>query len=440
MFKQLLFFFVFISLVGFASAVCEDGCQGASGCLEYGAVESGQYCDYLTGLLVSQKTNGSNSACVNDFECATNYSCIDGNCDNSYNTFIELLNSGNLTGFCLGTGLFCYNGTQPSNTTLLNNSCGFAASCYKCNSPYTWNETLSRCIPAACSATPGCLNLTSLNLTSLNNSATLDKFCAVGSCFECSSDYNWNNSTNSCALKACTSSPGCLNVSNFTNAKVLNKYCSSGSCFICNSGYVWNSTKNECVSSSTTTITYSTTVQLSASELSAGSSKTLKIADRLQFSFENIPYELVVSSVSPSTSKMNYRINPVYNNLVAVIGANNKFDLNSDGIFDINVKLESISNGQAIVSITKEAVSTTPSNPVVTTPITPSSGDDKPAASTTKDLKGSGKNTAGYLVIVFLVILVVLIVIVIFAIISKKKAAASANSDGSQMNGYRSNY
>jgi hypothetical protein len=437
MFKKFILFVFLFSLSFVSSTTCEDGCiNELGGCSDYGTIQNGKYCDFVTQTFVLQKD--SKEDCNNDFECKTNYSCLYGSCDNSFNPYINFFLNTTLK-FCIDDNEFCFDSSaRPNNSILVDASCPEEMSCYKCNSPYTWNENLSRCVPAACDESPGCLNLSSINLTVLNYSKTVDEFCSIGSCFACLSDYEWDNSSKSCVLKPCISSPGCLNQTNLTNGKLLNRSCSSGSCFICNSGYYWNSSQSLCIRSPTDSgISYSETIVLTPSEIESGSSKVVKVNDRIDFTIESTAYTLIVSSLSPSSSKINYRINPVFNNLVAVVGANNRFDLNSDGTIDVNVKLESLSGTQAVVSITKESSSVSPSNPPILN--TDDDGEEESVVvPTTKNIKSSAKSGAGYFVILLLAILLVLIAIVIVAVIKKKKAAQSELD--TQQNGYRTNY
>lgn len=436
MIKQIFFLFVFLFSISLVSSIdCEDGCPNLANndCLSYGDVEGSNYCDYFTETLVPQKGNKSN--CANDFECIDGLSCLYGWCGDSFNEFLNLIISENLS-FCTAvSGQFCYNLTQPSNTTLLSNEllCEEGASCYVCNPGLTWNENIGACTLPACSAEPGCLNV-----TSLNNSITLNYYCSTGSCFECDDNFIWNETSEECEIRPCSTSssvPGCLNVTSLTNGRTLNRSCSVGSCFACNSGYSWNSNSKTCVSTGYAT----TTLQLTNNELSVGTQKSVKMYDSIQFTIGGVAYTLEIRSLSPSSASIGYRISPVLNNLVARVGSENRFDLNSDGIQDVNIKLVSITNGQAQISISAIQPTSTTSTPQTTSTTTPTntrtttSNDDQEETIITPT-----KKSANYTLVI--VLAVVICIVIPAGVIALKKKRPKSNSSTNTNSGYSSNY
>ncbi len=358
LFLLIIGFFLSFSLV---SATECGGCVGAAGdCYAFGDKISAtttsveRYCDYLTKSFVPTKTSG---VCENDFECAGNYLCFEGYCTGGVSDFLHDYNLllANLTNntLCLGDNPilgrnpFCWNGTQPSNSTPLAKQCNVGSSCYKCNSNLNWNTSLNLCIKDICVSNPGCLNM-----TSLDNASIGDYYCADNkNCFECRSDYVWNATAQSCKLLSCTSTVGCLNQTSLINGKIMNRACSVGSCFSCNTSYRWDNSSKSCVSSSIIIDPSNdwTTIQFSQGDFDSGTEKLLRSYDRLQFAFEGRTYYLGVLSIDATGSKITYKIEPILNNLIAYLGVENRFDLNSDTKSDLLVKLVAIENGNARV-------------------------------------------------------------------------------------------
>jgi len=172
-------------------------------------------------------------------------------------------------------------------------------------------------------------------------------------CFECDDDYSWNGS--SCAKMNCSSTPGCLNLSSLTNAQKLNRVCSNNyNCFSCNSGYSWNSSSSYCYSNPVDDNTGGTsgyTVVITNSQLEDGFTGTLARGWSYKIYFSNDYYFILVTSLS--TSQMTLRITPRTKVLTFNIGGERKIDLNDDGFYDLSIKLNSIQNQRASVTLKK---------------------------------------------------------------------------------------
>jgi hypothetical protein len=419
--KKLLFLLFAILFLGFVYADC-DGCFSNNICYDFGNVTTNSltgvkyYCDYSTKSLIQVKAEGA--SCENDFECSSEYSCLGGKCTanvagflSAYNTVLAYTQNISL---CIESNMFCYNSSlsAPLNSTALNNTCDIGLRCYSCNSGLNWNSTLSKCIKPICQTTPGCLNI-----SSLTNASVSDNYCVVGSCFSCDSDFDWNSTNQTCQIKQCSSSPGCLNQTSLTNGRIVpNRFCSSGSCFACNTteGYRWNSITNSCVYSTTIVINPSdwNTIQFSSYDLQQGTEKVLRAYDRLQFSFDGRPYYLALNSVDSSGARISYKIDPILNNLYAYTGAENNFDLNSDGKLDILVQLVSISSNSATVKLM--AIQASPL-PVVPTP-TPSPQQIYASSSP------SSADYSGLVVVAVAIVVFVILVVIILLVVKAKNA------------------
>lgn len=418
--KKLFFFLFGILFLSFVYADC-DGCFSNNVCYDYGNVTSNSltgvkyYCDYSTKSLIQVKTEGA--SCENDFECSSEYSCLGGKCTanvagflSAYNTVLAYTQNISL---CIESNMFCYNSSlsAPLNSTILNNTCDIGLRCYSCNSGLNWNLTLSKCIRPLCQSVPGCLNI-----SSLNNSSVSDNYCNVGSCFSCDSDFDWNSTNQTCQLKQCSASPGCLNQTSLANGRiVLNRVCSFGTCFACNTseGYRWNESLGSCVYSSNivTDPTEWNTIQFSSYDLNQGTEKVLRAYDRLQFSFDGRAYYLSVNSVDSTGSRINYKIDPVMNNLYAYAGVENTFDLNSDGKLDISVKLVSINSAGATLKLMSVQESSVPLPPV------------SPAPSPLVEPSTPSQDYTLWIIVGVAVIIFILLVIVIVYAVRYKNAS-----------------
>lgn len=373
--KKVFILFCLIFVVGFSLAACDNGCESGASCVPYGDIVVlsqvpyvSNYCDFESDGMIQQKTSGS---CLNDFECSPGYSCLDEYCTNEYNYFIQGYNAiiANVSGLCYGEDYFCSNVSVSNASVLSNKNCSFYGtgfSCYECNNNFYYNSTLGKCITGICSASPGCMNNSSI----LNASMNTD-YCADNkNCFSCDSDFEWNATTNSCKMKQCTSSPGCMNMANLTNGMVVsNRYCSAGTCFVCRSCYVWNSNTSSCIYSSSCNsgnVSWSS-VYFSSSDLSSGVYKLLSSHDKVEFSFQGRNYWLGILGVDSSKVVFKIEYTGVSNyNLFSNTSAG--FDLSGDGVNDIRVSLAEISNGKANMSIkflTVSDVNSGNGNPIV---------------------------------------------------------------------------
>jgi hypothetical protein len=436
--KKILILICFLFLVNFSLAICYDGCESGTSCMPFGDTKTVNqytyYCD-LNGSLVQQKTSG---VCLNDFECASGYSCLDEICTNAYNYFIQGYNMiiANVSGICYGEDYFCSNISVSNATILVNKSCSFYGvgfGCYKCNSNYYYNATLGKCITGICSANPGCMSNSSI----VNASIGTD-YCADNKkCFACDSDFEWNTTANACKMKQCTSSPGCLNVANLTNGNMVqNRYCSTGSCFACKPCYVWNSNVSSCVYSSSCSsgnINWSS-VYFSSSDLASGVYKLLSSHDRVDFTFQGRNYWLGILGVDSSKVVFKIEYTSVSNyNLFA--NASASFDLSGDGVNDIKVSLAGISNGKANMSIkflTVSDVGNGNNNGQQGTSESPSGSDLGTSGDDATDLGSvnsifNNKNV-WWLVVIALIILILIIILIVYLIRGNKRNKGNVNN------------
>jgi hypothetical protein len=429
--KGLIFTLVFLALFGlsFVSS-CSFGQTQPIGQLT-------QYCD-LSGNWVNQKL--TEGVCLNDFECTEGFLCLSDKCTSSavFANVTGLISEfETLSSSCFNDGYFCYNGTIPVNSTSSTKNCSYAglsASCYKCNTGFSWNETLKLCITGICNSAPGCLtNSSILNGTKNSN------YCATGSCFDCDSDFEWNNSR--CQLKQCASLPGCLDSATNNSLFVLQaRNCSVGkTCFACKSGYVWGVNESQCVLSSGTVSGSWSTITFSDSEFKIGTTKALGVYDRVYFSFESRSYW--VGLISILSNGVNVRVDPVISSRFLNLNTENKIDLNNDNIYDVKLILESVSGGKAYINI--ESISEKYGNsgyepsPTPTPSPSPSPTPNAGIILFGDDATQVAGISLGYLIIIFSVVLIMLIILIIFFVVDGNKKSQIVSNVRSQSPNYQ---
>lgn len=302
--------------------------------------------------------------------------------------------------------LFCNTSSVAHSDRVLGKTCP-SGTCSNCSATYAWNG--SACL-VACNKQPGCQ-------ISFANATNVSGFCPTSGqkCYECNSDYTWNGTK--CVLEQCTSLPGCRNESSLANANNRTKFCSVGKCFACNSGYTWNNASSACLAT-----TGWSNISLTDAEFVAGIIRTFRVYERAYFTVNSNRYWVGLISTNATVLTANVRIDPVMNKTLSM-DIDNNIDLNSDGVADIILRLDDLTNGEADIYIKKivAAVQTggTPDTSdndifVSTEPeITPDTSVDESATS-------GDSGSLGW-VIVLLIVLIIIIVLVIFFMTRKKQ-------------------
>jgi len=117
-------------------------------------------------------------------------------------------------------------------------------------------------------------------------------------------------------------------------------------------------------------------VVATATELAAGKTESLKANEQVKFTAAGGTHTVAVSSVTSTSATVTVSSTPQQATLN--IGDLQRFDLNSDGTYDISVKLNSVSGSQASITVTAISDSTA-TTPAVTpaTPTTPEKASSK---------------------------------------------------------------
>jgi len=326
--NKILLFFVFLILINiaFVNAEC-FGCLENNQCYSLGNISNNRYCD-ISKNFVLQKAD--NSECQNNFECLHSY-CIDDLCV-SQQTLTDL--GADMETLAMGQAIY--------------------------------NQ-------GPCTATPGCLNR-----TSLANATNITGLCVGLStdfkCFRCNSATpHWDNSTSECKKTRCSStSPGCWNrtqLNNLTNYFNISEECDSGFiCTRCNSNYDWNGSMCLYNPPGTTIITRSTWTTISSwtdSMLTSGSMARIRVKERIEMVYNTNKYFVGVNSMSTSSISLN--ISSKSSPTTIYVGDEERFDLDQDGKQDLSVRLTEISSNQAVFLIKKITSSTSSSSTTTTT-------------------------------------------------------------------------
>jgi hypothetical protein len=378
-------FLIFIPLVlaETAEECAPIGCFYESNCSTFGEVlnlsGASSYCDF-NGSFITQKA--INSFCSNDYEC--------------------------LSGSCLSEKCINLSLVLDDYASLYQNLTNFSA--------------------GPCNVNPGCFNKT--NFTNAHSLVNLCSAPKLGyTCFECNEDYEWNGS--SCNLLNCTSNPGCLNVSTFENAYSLNRNCSLGNtCFRCKSGYIWNSNSSRCeyiiTDSSGSSFWISTTV-LSNSQILDGYEDYLKEGWRWKIYFDGYYYLIGLRNISSGSAIIEVSSRAPYVSLKP--GENKEFDLNTDGEYDVNLYLKSISGDKANFLLIFSEKTPINSNKPLTSGNSENPGD---SSNPTLTISNVGDNNTLFWIIVILLIVLSIAVIIAIALFVHRNSANQEKNQGNK--------
>jgi len=357
----IIFLLVFLISLGVVSALdCTSvGCDNNNVCYNYGELleaNSNLYCD-SNGSFVAQKNIGA--VCSNNFECSSGY-CLSDRCANVSNILSQY------------ASLFA---------------------------------NLSALASGPCSASPGCLNTSSLanahNLTNLCSGTQLGYVC-----YQCNENYNWTGS--SCTKMNCTSSPGCLNKSSLDNSYKIDRVCPTNyQCFSCDSSYAWNSSSSACeyYPDSSGVVGGGYARVLTNAELTNGFTGELRLGWVYKFYFLGTYYYITVTSLS--SNQMTIRITPRTKTLTFNIGEEKKVDLNNDDTYDLSIKLNSIQN--RIASVTLKFISESINNPLLNT--------GNPPDDTTPIEVNNDESSEGLITIIVVIVIAIIIILIIIALI-----------------------
>lgn len=420
---------VYAECGGCVSSACSNDCCAFGDIGIVGSISS--YCDLNSGAMIPQKTEGF---CDNNFECSQNYTCLGNNCTNIFNSYISnqslLLELENIATFCMGEGYFCSSSaTAPLNSTLQDKNCSYLSNsynCYKCNSGFSWNETIGKCIPPVCTQSPGCINM-----SSLGNASEVLGYCSTSgfTCFACSSNYDWNSSSNSCKLKSCNSLPGCLNKTSLDGASNVNRACDNGyTCFECSSGYGWDGSSctyiEEDNDNSNDNSLEWTTIPLSSSQFNDGLSIDLGVYQRVYVSVEGQSHWIGVMTIAGVAVSLSVNSNP--QTVILSVGETKNIEITEDNYYDLSIKLNSVSSNkanliiQSIHEVMNVPVVRDQTNPPVITP-----GGTNSLAQGTKE----NSSVILYVVLGFLSLLVIIVVILIIYSASNKPQATGGSDN-----------
>ena len=159
-------------------------------------------------------------------------------------------------------------------------------------------------------------------------------------------------------------------------------------------------------SSSSSSSVLSSTYSATSSELKNGYSNQLKAKDKIKFSLDSVSHVLEVKTLSSDKVTIQISSDPVQVSLG--IGEEGKVDLDSDGTYDLSVKLSSIASSKASVVI-KEISESVPegSSGVEVSGVDNTNVDGDSNA----DVEESKSNTKYYIIIIVIVLVVVAFVL-----------------------------
>lgn len=160
-------------------------------------------------------------------------------------------------------------------------------------------------------------------------------------------------------------------------------------------------------SSGGTTSTWTNTVVASNEELSAeGITKQLATKNRIEVKVGGAKHYVGVSAISGTTATIEISSNPVTVKLN--IGEDAKVDLNGDGTYDMYIKLNSITNNKADVSVTKISEAIPAGKGAVSTSgeqVGAGGGTTTPPPSTTTS--GTGNKAWVWIIVIVLIVIIV---------------------------------
>lgn len=383
----------------------------------------------------------SNSlTCTPNCSCSNNV-CVGNNCSDGCGGFCQgsksaicpsslnvacgvLINSTNECGTCPEKGTFCESGKECINNSCLTST----TSVYYCNGIK----------PQLGSGTIIGLNYSNTQLTwqydntisAYNNGLTSLTACK----WKCAVGYTnvTNASFNGCivGIGDCNTNIGCKNYS-IANAGNVSGNCQSGySCYACNSGYSWNSNTKEC-RLSVAEGTWSRIVLVENKNALAGYRDTLGLNEAFQIIvLEDYHY---VAVVNISSTKATINVSSTPQQRIFEIGNESKFDLDSDGVYDLSVKLNSISSNVASLTIKVLEQSTSATSAADTSQIDSSDTgidtqtDDSTDEGLTSDAQTSG---SGWLVWVLVIMVIAVIGAIVFVYFKKFKNKNSQPKTG----------
>lgn len=371
----LLFGLIFFMSFSFLGAECPGRCEYNNSCYSAGELADNKYCSFETLTFVAQKQ--INDSCMNDFEC--------------------------LSGYCIEDMCFDYNSIIQENRIMNEQA-----------------QNLSRYLEAGnCSSPAFCLNK-----SGLLNAHNVSKLC-IGenfgyTCFECNEDFPyWNGS--SCNIKLCgdfSRSAGCHNKSSLANAERVNGYCEINKrCFQCDSGYSWNGSickktgENQAGYDSSWISSYIVT----AEQLNSGFTKLIGIREKIIFYLRGEIYYF--GFISFNNADKTARINASWG--VSFITLNKdierKFDLDSDSVLDISLKLNNIQNSKINFTLMSLRAS------------------DNDIINTDSD-GGEESNNLWKILFYAIIILIIILILIVTAVYFKSHSESHSSSEFGQQN------
>jgi len=304
--KKIFLFFGIILLISITgiSAECK-GCLNNNQCYNPGDILNNKYCS-LSKTFLNQKSD--NSSCQNNFEC--------------------------ISGYCMDE--ICINERVLTNLGIDEN---------------TLNNTENYLKQGPCTATPGCLNK-----TSLLNAQNVSGICINAKCFQCNSNTpHWNSSA--CTLPPCHyNTPGCWNISRINEIdhyENISETCNSGfTCIKCARNYEWTGEYCRYYSgTSPSPIIWKTNATFTEDSLASGFTIKLKAKERIKLTFNGIDYFIGIVSLTSNSAVINVSSKP--QQILMSTGDERKIDLDNNGENDINLILSSIYLSQATIFIKK---------------------------------------------------------------------------------------
>ncbi len=162
------------------------------------------------------------------------------------------------------------------------------------------------------------------------------------------------------------------------------------------------------------------TQSVTAKQFEEGYTQVFAKKYRLQVSVEKKFHYVGVIDLTATTATINVSSKSFQETFK--IGDEKKFDVNEDRYYDISVKLNSISNNKANVTIKKinESIISTPTTPVTaTTPTTPTTPTNQTA---TLGNETKNKNTSIWIVAILVPIVIIVVIIIIYLKSKVKKS------------------
>jgi hypothetical protein len=158
--------------------------------------------------------------------------------------------------------------------------------------------------------------------------------------------------------------------------------------------------------------TWASTYVLTNDQFASGMTKELGTKGRFKFTIGNADHSIGVMSLTASTATINVSSTPQQATLS--IGEEKKFDVTNDNFYDVYVKLNSIANSKANMTIRSlhEQIPVALTPPTGATTGTPES--NAPAAA-------EEKLSSGWIIFIIIVVVILVLLIIFFLASSKKK-------------------